>query len=345
MKTKTIVSIILVVGLVLAGIAFLGGGMKNVEWVKGRGPVVATGENSSKVIEVDETFESFTDLEVNISMMSSITLKEGDNFSVKGKNYESNGGLQAKLEGEKLVVSTSVGSNTTIVNLGSWGPGFTTKDCDVVITYPKGATLGSVVVDSDLSELEVDGLSAKDVKFKMDTGNIEAKSIKASTLDVKAALGKCDMTDVVVDEIIVDIDTGDLTMEKVTSKKFTSDAALGETEFNDVSLGETDIDSDTGNVNGNGFKVTNLKLKVSLGNVDIKNAVIEGDGKINADTGDVNIDFAMNETDLNYELETDLGNININGDRIKGSENSRNNNAKNNLEIMVSLGNIRLGFR
>ena len=340
-KFAIIAAVILVAGLILAGIGFLSGGMKSVEWVRGKGFVVASEEDNDEIVKVDETFDSFKDIDLNIDTLEKITLKEGDTFSVVGENYEKLGGLKAELQGEKLIVS-SQSENLKIMNFDFISAG---KKCEVVITYPKDALLGNVVLKSSLSDLEVHGMNAGDLNFDVDTGDVLIENVKSNSVIGDVDLGECELRGIESENLDVTADTGDLTMENVNSNKSDFEISLGTAEFTNVNLGSSEVKVDTGDVIGTDFRANGLIMDVSLGSIKLTNAIIEGTSEIVADTGDVNIEFAMKESDFSYVIDTDLGDVKINGEKKNGSVNVINNASTSSLKIAVDLGSVTLAFK
>ena len=132
MTTKKIALIVLVVGLLMGTIAFLSGGVKNLAWQDGK-LIPVDESNGGKIITVDETYNSFSEIDINLSVIDNIIVKEGDNFSVKGQNFEDSGGLKAELNGSKLVVGPSVSGTHSILNL-NFANMTSRQKCEVVIT-------------------------------------------------------------------------------------------------------------------------------------------------------------------------------------------------------------------
>lgn len=344
MTTKKIALIILVVGLLMGSVAFLSGGVKNIAWIDGK-PVALDESNGGNLITVDETFNSFTDIDIRIDTLDNVTIKEGDTFSVKGQNYEDNGGLRATLDGTKLIVDSSTTNTITIVNFGFANISNLRPKCDVVITYPKGSSLGNVLIDVDLSDVEIDGMNAKDINLKISTGDGVANGIVADSLNAIVDLGGLNISNSQIVDLDLDMDTGDTELEEVKAQNTVIDADLGDIVFSNVDLGNADISASTGSITGDGFRAIDLNVDIDLGDVEITNAILEGDSEIDADTGSVDIDLAMDKSDFNLDFDAEWGDISVNNETVKGYSHEGSAGASHTLKVIVSLGDINLKFK
>ncbi len=128
------------------------------------------------------------------------------------------------------------------------------------------------------------------------------------------------------------------------------------------------IDVDAGNISCSGLQMTNLDVDLDVGNAVIENCRVNGKASIDVDAGNVEV----NESEIfilkggvdagnmgchltgstldsyNMELDTDLGNIIINGDSKGGNykqtskSNAESNNITSRIEIEVDLGDINI---
>jgi hypothetical protein len=194
MKRKT--SIIIIVILVAVGLlaAFLLGAFKGLGLAPnktiaglsqssviaeeqsefGPGLIAAVDKELSKPITVSETYQSFTNIDLQTSAIGNVTLKEGDKFAVKGENDEKHGGLSVKLEGDTLKVSSAEPVDTDVMVVTSTAA---KNNSFVEITYPKGTKLGTVKLSNSAGDIDLASLACKDVSISLDAGNATASGL------------------------------------------------------------------------------------------------------------------------------------------------------------------------
>ena len=143
-------------------------------------------------------------------------------------------------------------------------------------------------------------------------------------------------------DVVITVPEGEV-LQRVTAK----------TDFGDVrvlDLGvEVKVTAETsmGNVEGYELRMAEkVELKTDMGNVTfgMSDELYEGmDIELKTNLGDVEANMACRETDCEYELETDLGQVSINGvDR--GSKAERKGNMLCKLDAESDLGNVAVYF-
>ena len=328
-KTISIVAAcVLGLGLLLAGIGYVFGGANSVILEKTGFRVI----DSTDKDEVDIVNETYTDVEnivVNVSYFSKIILREGDSFSVKGSNPKIQGGLESSLNAGTLSVSDSKKGSKFVMNLGftnlfGIGPYSGYKQEALEITFPKGASLGKVEIISNM-------------------GDVEISDLKADRLEANLDLGDSSIDDVTCDTAIIDSDSGKVTIKNMECKSIDVILDLGACIINGLKTDEARIESDSGKVDITDIESNGTELSLSLGDLSVKGKLL-GNSIIEMDSGSVMLDLRQSRDDTSYSIETDLGSVNINGNKSTGSVENRIPGAKNNLNINSDLGDVKVSF-
>lgn len=146
------------------------------------------------------------------------------------------------------------------------------------------------------------------IKADADLGSVVFEEVHAARVDVECNAGNVEMHDCTFDMLKADLDLGSLQL-------MTLHAGDAEIEMNAGSLGAYDIAIDS-----------SFKAELDLGQADVQ------------------IDGQMHDYNLN--LKADLGEINVEDERVSASGTYRNNAGENKpiIEIKASLGQINLSF-
>jgi hypothetical protein len=301
-KALVVMLVILLCGVGLASAGFVFGGMKSVEFTR-NGPRIYS-ENVS-FVTVDEIYREFTDIEIDVDIMDRITLREGENYSIKGQNLERNGGLSAELHGGTLVVRNETNRFFGMgINLEEV---VRPQNCEVVITYPAGAPINKVKANIDVAGIfEIDGLVASEAAIESDTGMIQFYDVKCGKLFAKTQVGSCFMQN--------------------------------------IEAGDAEFRNQTGKWEIIGLTTGALKVNTDIGDFTITGAVLEGESLVKNNIGSLQIDLDMSKDDLNYSIDTDIGSIRVDGrDRGRNCGNKAGD-SNNNLRIRSQIGSVEVNF-
>lgn len=252
---------------------------------------------------VDESFRNLSSVEINTDILE-LELRQGDAFWLDG-TYDANAITLDISEsgGDLRINSRAANSGFFGWNWGFGNFGFNTTINKLVLTYPANTGFDRVSIKNDLGSLEIDGLSTKSLQVQLDAGYFKGTDISADTVDVDMNLGGCDITGLVANN----------------TTKFKMNA--GSLNLIDSSLKNPDI-------------------KLNLGGFDYSGA-LGGNGKMTLDLGSLNLDLINKEADLGYDIDTDLGSINVNG-RALSSPASTHSAAREAtyLNIKCNLGSV-----
>jgi len=317
-KITWIPLLIVVVGVCLALAGFANGGMKGF-WFDRGGFQFATADRGN-MVQVDEKYDGFNTIELNVDFLDKITFKEGDAFLVRGQNYERFGGLRVEKDGDKLRVNAKREGRWMNLDPGGWN----SNNCWVEIIYPKGSTFDEVrgyisagrisisnldcetlFINNDFGDVEVNGVNAGDIIFNLSAGNAKIRSAAADIIDISNDFGKVSLESITANSLKLQISSGDMSADT-------------------VSTGDLIVRSDFGSV-----KFDRLELG--------------GRGDITMSAGDVNIGMNMSEGELDYDLSAEVGRVTVDGK--SGSSRSHSGGTSGaSLSINSDFGAITLRF-
>ncbi len=141
------------------------------------------------------------------------------------------------------------------------------------------SSTGNVSINKDFtfSTVEVTGstgdvncyASASEIKIHLSTGDIEVEGVTAKNLDLKVSTGEIEVENVSVEnDINIKFSTDDTSLQNVTSKNLTINGGTGDIDLNNVVLsGKMNITASTGDVYFYKSDASEIKVDVSTGDV------------------------------------------------------------------------------
>jgi len=324
MKKITLIPlIIIVIGVCIALAGFAGGGMKGI-WFD-RGGFHLDSADRGALVKVDETYDSFKNIEVNVDFLDIVELKEGNTFSVRGQNYENYGGLEVEKVGDRLIVNAIQRDRWFVTGLGDLRRNWNAKDCKVEITYPSGTQFSAVDVRISAGRLSVNSLECGVFEVMNDFGNVDINGVTADRMAVNLSAGDTGIRNIEASTLLVSNDFGRITLESATLDKLTLSLSAGDLVAKDVST-ET------------------LSANSSFGNIRFDRLILGGFGEIEQSSGEVNVNLDMSEDDVSYELYTDAGSVSVDGRRAGSSLINRASGTTSTLNVNSDFGSISLKF-
>ena len=363
-KGIVIALIVLIIGICLALVGFSAGGAKGF-WIDRSGFHLSNAE-LGKLVKVDETFNSFKNIDVSADFLDKITIKEGTEFRVQGSNYERFGGITAELEGNTLVVK-AVRENRWMFNFGiddlaNWDKKH--DECQVEITYPKGTQFDSVGVVTSAGIVNVRSLASDTLRLENDFGDMDVSGVRCSNMDINLNAGDIKISNIEASgDIKVISDFGRVVIDNASAKNMGLNLNSGDMQakgirtgdisivsnFGKVSIDDATADSMTlrltsGDMQAKNITTGSLSAQSDFGKIDISGLKFTGLCEIFSTSGDVILALLMNEDEVGYELLTDAGDVKIDGRSIKGSVVNRLAGAGAELRVEVDFGSIRVNF-
>ena len=192
-------------------------------------------------------------------------------------------------------------------NLNISGFGFVSNNeehKDLIITYPKGR-LNDVNIYSDSGNITVSDLQTRSGKFDTDLGDIT-------------------LTNTVCQSLETNLDSGNLSLEKVSMDTFKYNLSLGD-------------------VDGKNVTAKNVQGYADSGNTKIQ-GMVSGPMNVSCDLGDIDLILTGKESGYSYDLKTDLGDINLNGQKSESNIIKEYEN-KPTIKAEADSGSINIKFK
>lgn len=202
---------------------------------------------------------------------------------------------------EKLVPKVELsGGQLSIKNINKVVSGFddlkniTSDDYKVTITIPEGTELQIVDIKVDCGDLEINDIKVVDFTVSGDCGNIEVDNLTADTCEIHADLGNIELDKIQCKNMNLSADCGNLEVSDSSMEEINVVCSMGNIELTRVDFEEGDFDNDMGDIK-----------------VDGDFSVITADCSL----GSIKIDTNKDITDVKLNLNVDLGDIEVNGQK------------------------------
>lgn len=123
------------------------------------------------------------------------------------------------------------------------------------------------------------------------------------------------------------------------------DLGAGQVDLMDLQVNRLGLEMAAGQIRCKQIQAQNVDIDVSVGECQFQGEVLQ-DMKIECATGEVVTKLSGSETDYNYNLRCDVGNIKIGTSNLAGLGGSKNmdNGAARNMSIDCSTGNVEVSF-
>ncbi len=167
---------------------------------------------------------------------------------------------------------------------------------------------------------------------------------------VKCDVGAGSMTvddRLMADTVEIDVDAGSFTAVWVgAEKKMSLDVDAGSAEiYGGVCNGKLSVDVDAGSAYLDSFEGKTANFDVDAGAADF-GGTLDGDWKADCDVGGITLRLSAAEKDYNYQVENDLGSVEIGGMSFSSmSDHSRvENGASRTASIDCDMGSVEVSF-
>jgi len=361
-KITLIPLLIIIIGVCLALAGFAAGGMKSF-WID-RGGFHLANTDRGTLVMVDEKYTGFKDIDLNVDYLDRITFKEGDDFTVRGQNYERYGGLKVSKDGDTLRVDAKRAERWLNIGIDDFYRGFGENDTWVEITYPKGSEFGRVTTNVSAGRVSVENMNCNIFNTDNSFGRIDLSSVTSNEMNVNAASGDVRLTGVSVKgAVVIDNSFGNIDLSNISSDSMSVYLNAGNAKIRDVNantiritnnFGKIDLDGATakdltmhlssGDLSAGYVNTDDLTIKSAFGLIRVDRLVLSGRGDIEQNSGDVNISLDMNEDDLSYDLSASAGSVSVDGKRSSGSLINRSSGTDASLRVNSDFGAITIKF-
>ncbi|MDR3304953.1 MAG: DUF4097 domain-containing protein [Clostridiales Family XIII bacterium] len=346
MKKVTIVMLVLLAlgaGLAIAGFSL--GGMKSIGFERDGVKILESGDER-EAVSVNETFDAAAvkAVRVDLPAIGKIEFREGEALTVQGRNYKDRGGLKAGLKDGVLVIERSEESTRGIVGLDFRG--ISEEVCAVTITYPAGQTFDSADILSDFTEIAVAGLAADAVTIDADSGNIAVADVVCRTLSVDVEFGNVDVIGTrASDSLTVQSKSGACGLTDVKTGDLAISANFGDCRMKNVEANRSAFKGNSGDWTAEGLTSGKaLTMKCDFGSVSFSDTALNGTSDFEIGSGDFSLGLRMNRDDVRYEIDTDAGEIQVDGKKQGSPASGGAGTAKHAITINSDFGSVKLRF-
>lgn len=220
---------------------------------------------------------------------------------------------------------------------------------------------------TDVEALEVNH-SSGDLIIKVGDGfRVEASNVRASfsakvtpdgTLTVKDkssfvfnwfdfGLGNSSITiylpeDFTAAQAKLNTGAGAVTMDSLKAGKLTINAGAGNIKGSNIMAEEADIDGGVGNITFSDSSFKDVDFDSGVGNLFFEGA-LHGDCEIDSGVGKVDIELDASREDYGFDIDTGLGTVRIDGDKISKGYRSKGDTDKS-IKVDGGVGNVSIDF-
>jgi len=148
--------------------------------------------------------------------------------------------------------------------------------------------------------------------------------------------------DFVAEEAVIESGAGSITLEGLHSDYFELSAGAGTVNGDNLSSKDTQIDGGVGTISLKNVNFHDAEISCGVGTFEIEGS-LTGDSSIECGVGGVKLDLVGNTEDYDLDIETGVGTIRLNGEKIS-NEYSRENDAPNSIAVEGGVGDVYINI-
>lgn len=164
--------------------------------------------------------------------------------------------------------------------------------------------------------------------------------------DVMIGAGRLEGGALLAEDLSIDVGAGECSLEKISGREVRLNLGAGKIKTQQLEADELTLDAGAGGYNLEGVSVTDdMKLTLGMGNASIEGE-ITGDLSVDCGMGTVDMRLAGSEDDHAYDVECNMGNVEVGRKKLTGFSGSRewNSGRDSVFEIECSMGNVTISF-
>jgi hypothetical protein len=332
-------AVILGIGLVLTAVGWLFGGNQPIHINKG-GISVGDGERRNGQSEVlSEELQGFSSISTDLSCYP-VELIPSDRYAIEAVYDTGLGKPEYRIENDTLIVK-----DKSAINIGINLSGLINNSDKLVVKiyYPKSAQLKKVVIKEDASDLSFQELNAESAEFYLDLGKLELDAISADNIKVELGSGDCLMTNIQASNMTVKNNLGETSLETGNLKTLEIDAASGDVTVADVTAESGVFSLDLGKFKAEKLSTNSLNVDNQSGDIELSGKLL-GKTEVDCSMGEVTVLPENTKDQYDYELKTNMGTVTVDGNEVSNST-SVTNGANNHLKVNAEMGDIKVDFK
>ena len=186
------------------------------------------------------------------------------------------------------------------------------------------------IYTEDTDQIRIESHSSKSsCKSELKNGKLLIKQEGKMTISGSGkltAIDVCIPSDKVFDSVKIDLDAGEIYIENISAKKL------------------MEVDVDAGSVTCDAYSSEDIKADVDAGAIEFCRGSFTGTAQLECDAGSITFYVEGDENSLNYDLKSNIGGVEINGQEYSGIsvEKKINNGANRQLRADAEAGSISI---
>ncbi|MBU7592704.1 DUF4097 family beta strand repeat-containing protein [Metabacillus halosaccharovorans] len=232
------------------------------------------------------------------------------------------------LEGTKI--THTVKDKTLTIKDGTSHSGFTfamnfignIQKTIIKIYVPADKVFDSVSIANDFGDIKLNEMTTDKLAILSNDGDIDIKNIQAKNVTIQN-------------------DFGDINASNVKTNNLTLEINDGDAAFNTLDIAqEADLINNFGEISLRNFTSHGTKIESSDGEIYI-NGELLGKTNIESSFSDMTLELTNKETELNYHIQNDFGDIVVNGAEFE-TKATNNVDTNDKITILSNDGNVEI---
>jgi len=232
------------------------------------------------------------------------------------------------------------------------------NDGDIVL---KGINSDKLTITNRYGDIIVEDMKGRQTKFLTNDGDLSLKGLNVTTLNVTNNYGDTDTEDITSNETTISKENGDLTIKNIHTTNLQVSNQYGDMSGQSIvaeTLNLTLIDGDMtlNTVNSNNAVINNqygdilfrqfesqaLDVQNDSGDIILEGTLF-GTSRVYANYGDIKLILKNKQSELNYNIQNEYGDITVNNNPFKGSV-TQTADSNHQLNIIAKDGDVNLQF-
>ncbi|MBR0599116.1 DUF4097 family beta strand repeat-containing protein [Sinanaerobacter chloroacetimidivorans] len=331
------------VGILLAGVGYITGGSQSIHI--GRDGIQLSDRkgtiSNGKMERFTDDLEAFHNIDADLGQYD-VDLIPSDHYGLEYTYTGKKEDITYQVENDTLIIKEK---DRVSVNIDVLDFSFSNADGYVMkIYYPKETKFEEVTIHCSAADLTYEKLAAEKLNLDLDFGRLDLHEVTADTISVEMNSGDCSLEQISGDKLHVANSFGKVTLKKGSFKTVEIDANSGDVVIQDTDAESADLNLDFGKLSAKNFKTKGLKSESNSGDVNLQGA-FSGQTEVTCSMGKVSVDTDIPKDQYSYELNTDMGSVFLDGDKVSGVTSGTGGKTDHVIKIKANMGDIHLNFK
>lgn len=350
-KFLVICAILTGIGMLLAGIGIAAGGMisgiqVDMQGIRVYAPALKEKENKSNAyVRKEEQVDAFDSIQVDVAYADVHVIRTNSDVYSLSYCLLENREIQKEVKDGKLILKYEASHYSGIhrVNI-SWFAIGSSESSDqkefITIYLPKDAKLSNIQLKAETGDIVCENIQADSLAIEADYGDVSLLDVQAQKIETDLESGKLQMEQVQGDNCSIKDAYGNVSIYDLTlAGNMKVELESGKIRFQDTVMQGLDLESNYGDIDAQQSEFGDLQMRIESGNCNLDWILLEN-GKIDSSYGDVEMKLQKSVTEYGYLLDTEYGDIEIDGTKMGEAYHSLEKDMKHLIEIHCESGNI-----